>query len=246
MSELEAHGLNMHDAVDAFWTLMASRMKLERMQTCRDIASGLEDEYGCISIGSMLSLHLHDAETLFEKLGGKRGWTRTVEHILGKQFKRLATSGVPDSAKLGEPGGTLVQPRSARFPKEPLGAYLTRAGKLDELLIPEHVLDDAITETRCPSGNTLSKNDKKAVCCAVWCWLLTQYAFVGNCIILFKHLAKQLKKKFPFISGAVWHKSLGYRAENGRRPNAIVRHALPIMPVVIHTYIHYTVFMHTS
>jgi len=237
MTELASLGLTLATPLCDFWAVIATRMREDKRPACIGIADALEAEHMQFSIGGMMGMMHNDIEAVVLAHGGKAGWLTSIETLTGENFRRFNSS-VPDSARLAATAGLEVKTSGfhhQRFEGERLGARLKREGLLHTVVIPGMILDDAITETVDPSNHRLTKKDKSAVLREVWKWLLCEYGFVGSCIVLFKHLAKQLTDKFPKIKGALWVESLGYRAVNGRRMNSDVN--IPLSYLLYHPYV---------
>jgi hypothetical protein len=220
--EAQEWGLRVSDPVSKFLDKFAEGLSEPRRAAVAKIADLLEDDFGRVTIGGFADLYLHDVQRLVTAGGGGKGWAIMFEHYLGFKFKPLPQRGqVPDSAKLvAGSGEAAVHSTEARFKKDKLGAYLKRTGQLNSLVIPESIIEGAVTET--VYGHPLTSNDKKAVVRAVCLWIITQYNFVGGCCILFDHLERQLHRKYPRYSGKPWKRSLALFMQNVRRPNATV------------------------
>ena len=73
-SELQALGVQLSDPVDKFWDVFGGRLKEHNRSTCKAIAEDLQEEFACISVGSMRNpdLTAHDFEKLIVKHAAAR------------------------------------------------------------------------------------------------------------------------------------------------------------------------------
>jgi hypothetical protein len=235
LAELE---LKLGDPVDTFWGAYEQRSREQRRPIIEAIAAAIDDEYAPVTIGSMGALFYHDVERIVVCAGGKSGWITGIQHLLGFRFLGLPSS-LPQSAKLvmstddsAMTMKTICRSGKARIESEPLGQYLERNNQLAQCIIPKYRLLAAIEETADYTKNVITYSDKKRVNSEIWAWIFSTYAYTGTCVVLRRHLAKQLKRLFPGgCVGAPWFQSLKYRSTNGIRPNAEVRQARDFMHV---------------
>ena len=179
-------------------------------------------------MGSMRNpdLTAHDFEKLIVKHGGKKGWLRSIEHLLEFTFRRAATS-APQSAALVETmqSGPMRE-KPTGFVGYKVGAHLKRRNELGRLQPPRHVMTRGVEETNDWKNNPLSYNDHKAVCNDMFWWVVLNFKSVKKCILMFRELGKHLNTEFPKTSQKVWMTKLHNRWKNGLRTSAKVIAAL--------------------
>ena len=175
-------------------------------------------------MGSMRNpdLTAHDFEKLIVKHGGKKGWLRSIEHLLEFTFRRAATS-APQSAALVETmqSGPMRE-KPTGFVGYKVGAHLKRRNELGRLQPPRHVMTRGVEETNDWKNNPLSYNDHKAVCNDMFWWVVLNFKSVKKCILMFRELGKHLNTEFPKTSQKVWMTKL----HDGLRTSAKVIAAL--------------------
>ena len=227
-SELQALGVQLSDPVDKFWDVFGGRLKEHNRSTCKAIAEDLQEEFACISVGSMRNpdLTAHDFEKLIVKHGGKKGWLRSIEHLLDFTFRRAATS-APESAALVETKQSgPMREKPTGFVGYKVGAHLKRHNELGRLQPPRHVMTRGVEETNDWKNNPLSYNDHKAVCNDIFWWVVLNFKSVKKCILMFRELGKHLNTEFPKTSQKIWMTKLHNRWKNGLRTSAKVIAAL--------------------
>ena len=233
VAPMSKFGLTRDDPMPKLWEVVGANMSAKNQQTCKDISDAVVDEFACITIGCLEKIWYHEIEETVIANGGKAGWVRSVEHLLGFNLRRVESDGrgVPGSAMLA------VQPRSggkqvSKFVKEKderLGAILKREGMLDSLTLDVDELKACIKKTPEPSKQRLHYNDSKAV--AEFCWLsiVSKYKSVGCCILLFERLEVVLTDAgIPWPNKGTWIKVLRNRWVGARAGSAPVYEHAPL------------------
>ena len=215
-------------SVAEFWRKYGEPMRAENRAACEKIANALEDDWSVATEGpaeGMLCLWYHDVQQLCEDCGGKRGWAVAVEDRLGSKFKRMESS-VPSSAQLAVQGGGSVgtsrvgSSASSNIPK--LSMKLLAEGTLSTTSIPRARLLKCLVETKDPSVQQITREEKSNIIQEVFSWRAEQKA-MGLDKGLTKINSNQLNIEFPYHPGAPWKKSLRYMSGNRGRSDAAVR-----------------------
>ena len=77
------------DPLDDLYTLFAEQMGGSHQNTCKNIAAELKEEHGAITIGCMEEVWYHEVEKITLEKGGKAGWLRSLQHLIGFKFKNI-------------------------------------------------------------------------------------------------------------------------------------------------------------
>jgi hypothetical protein len=200
--------------------------------TITGISTEMKDEWGVITVGCLRNpeVYEHDVAALVTKMGGKKGWVKSLGHLLGHKFRQLGS--VPESANgimtaLSASSASLAivhSQKTERFGTEhKLGPYLKSIGALQKCTVPANLIEAAIEETVDPQSSRLSFGDSKSVAEVCWKWILKTYKHPGGDKILFVHLEHCLNELGIAPHRGSWRKVLTYRWRNARRMSASVR-----------------------
>ena len=227
------------DMSASFWNEVVGKQMGFQAEATR-IHESLASEFGLITVGCLKQpwVTLTMIETAVVKATqsethpeGRRGWMRSIQHLLQHQFSTMAP-GAPVSAALALSGSLTCGPRLPLYaPKDglKLGEKLKLEGTLDEIRLPG-VLDTMEYETENPFVADLSANDTKEISKHVFLQRALADNYVSGDKEVEKKYAKLLKAKYlgkPAFSGD-WKKILKGRAAMGRRTSASVRHPAPL------------------
>ena len=227
------------DMSASFWNEVVGKQMGFQAEATR-IHESLASEFGLITVGCLKQpwVTLTMIETAVVKATqsethpeGRRGWMRSIQHLLQHQFSTMAP-GAPVSAALAISGSLTCGTRLPLYaPKDglKLGEKLKLEGTLDEIRLPG-VLDTMEYETENPFVADLSANDTKEISKHVFLQRALADNYVSGDKEVEKKYAKLLKAKYlgkPAFSGD-WKKILKGRAAMGRRTSASVRHPAPL------------------
>jgi hypothetical protein len=230
-------GLTLQDPIGALWQRVARQLSPELAAACDRIATAMTDELLLVTIGCLLqpSLMLSEITAVITDNGGKPGWVRTVQYLIGHQFPSMASSVPPSAALAMESGEQLEQSsqggrRTARFRadgEEARAAFLFRTGQLCSVQIPRAKIPDVITQTDNPTTEPLSYLDTVRVMRVLFAWSAAQVHVEGD-KQMSKHLAGQLYELLPHPYGnCTWMQKFETRKSNGRKSRAKVCSATP-------------------
>ena len=153
-------GVSCDSRIAQFWDVVGRELSDTAHTCCTATATALKEEFCCISVGCMENLYFDEVEATLVRNGGKKGWMRSVEHLLGFELKRMQTGSVPASAHLAMPtqvksGGTRT---SALVNESEDGAgrtltdRLKRTAELDRIPFPIDGIKERITHTGDPAS----------------------------------------------------------------------------------------------
>ena len=218
------------DMSASFWNEVVGKQMGFLTEATR-IHESLASEYGLITVGCLKQpwVTLAMIETAVVKATqsethpeGRRGWMRSIQHLLQHQFATMAP-GAPVSAALALSAGGVRLPSYAPKDNIKLGDKLKLEGTLDAIQLPS-VLDTMEYETENPFVADLSANDTKEISKHVFLQRALADNYVSGDLEVEKKYAKLLKAKYlgkPAFSGD-WKKILKGRAAMGRRSSASV------------------------
>lgn len=204
------HGVAGTDRVGHFFDVFTKEMSDDNIQAGRSITKDCIEE-GVMTVDLLLEhLYHHDIEGIILRNGGKAGWVKCIEHLLGQPFKRIdskvppsaALAMVPYSAQAAAAPGTTLRTTHAHAEKiEKIGPMLKRSGALQS---PEYRLDmpeiDAlVTETQRPIRTRLTRKDTSRVTNYIFQWQVVKVRSQDTSVDLFEHYAEQLTSfGFPY------------------------------------------------
>ena len=187
----------------------------------------IKEEYCCVTVGCMAELYYSDVEEPLVRFGGKPGWMRSVQHLLGFEFKQLgggSSKSIPLSASLV--GSNQGGPRQSQVVSESkaLGQRLRQTGELDRIAFPIAGVRANITRTDDPSAERLNYRDSidvnEYLCLYYW----KELNDVSSSTFLFDYIEKQMiQAKIPWPNKGRWSKTLANRWIGGRASSALVR-----------------------
>jgi hypothetical protein len=198
-SELEALGVQLYDPVEKFWRVFGERMKvhLPEAPACASAISKEISQYGIITVGGMAELEMHEMQECIVDGGGSKKWAKSVQRLLGTNFKESSAPVVMSSTTSQPPASAALvktdfkSAGAPRFPNCKLGERLTQHGIINQCVVSEKKLLAVVRETKNPKLEQLTYNDTKAVMNIFFEEIFTMYGNVGSCKVLFEHLVKQ-------------------------------------------------------
>lgn len=206
------------DLLDDFWRSgLKPRLPADKHAIIDAINEYMIDDHLIITVGQLLDRYYHEVEEMITSKGGKPGWVRSIESLLGATFKRFGEGAPPQSAALASlppptvPPSYHFKPSFEEEHEEKLGASLTRTDSLDTACMPYGLLDDALKKTKNPRSDQIGPADTSILIHQQFDFVFAKHGQVGGDKELFNQLGEHLATHFPRPHSRKW--KLGWTAK---------------------------------
>ena len=102
-ARIRSFDIDENSPIERLWQVLSKDMSEPLREACSKVAQYVKDEYACTTVGCVAILTHKELCDAMNASGGKLGWVRTIEHLLGITLERAPSAALMPLSRTDPP-----------------------------------------------------------------------------------------------------------------------------------------------